>query len=516
MGLDHTAVERRALAWALLLACLGLGIFVGRGRPPQPVAAQLDQATVTEAPTELPTIVRTASATVPPPPTVTAPPSPTALAASPTPVAVSATPPPSSTPSPGPTATLTPPPSLTPDPRTPTATRDPRRTDTPVPASVTPSASDTPRPAPPTPPPSRTPTVEPTPRSREIQWLVRIWAFIDTVGKGPYKCTGCDGLWSDGDVFQAISCPLEPLYVVISNGDDPTEIYAQVTLRRDMPRLDITHNFLLSKPPPYELRLVTTNPRCYTVCPNVDVVRRIEQRDFDLVRNSRPGTGRYFEHKWGFWRCEKLVTPTPVPVNCAIHPDTTSRTCNGNSYAGYNGNFETAGRRPETPADWLGVTYGGRVTAPRFPAIGTASLQLRETAAGVSGRASHGLSIQPGGPLQATLKLRLFRRDAGAGAFSLRAQMDAAPEQVLVTEASQGPVGQWNLHTAVMNVAGAGPHTFSLRWDVAPGVELFVDDVDLDFCCDRPVQITPSSTPTPSDTPTPTPSMTPTPTTTPR
>ena len=46
--------------------------------------------------------------------------------------------------------------------------------------------------------------------------------------------------------------------------------------------------------------------------------RRVEQRDFDLVRNSRPGAGRYFEHKWGFWRCEKIGTPTPAPVvrNC--------------------------------------------------------------------------------------------------------------------------------------------------------------------------------------------------------
>ena len=93
--------------------------------------------------------------------------------------------------------------------------------------------------------------------------------------------------------------------------------------------------------------------------------------------------------------------------------------------------------------------------------------------------------------------------------------MDGGAAQVLVTEASQGPVGQWNSHTAVMNAALAGPHTFTLRWDVAPGVELFVDDVDLDFCCDSPVQVTPTFTPPPTDTPTPTPSNTPTPSLTP-
>ena len=316
-GLDRTAVERRSLAWALLLTSLCLGILAGRGAPPRQVAAQLDQATETVAPTELPTIVRTASVTVPPPPTVTAPASPTPLPASPTAIPISATPLPSSTATTAPTATLTPPPTMTADPRTPSATRDPNRTDTPSPATDTPVPTAT-RTLRPTPPPSRTPTAAPTPISREILWMVRVWAFVDTVGKGPYKCTGCDGLWSDGDVFEAIHCPLEPLYVVISNADDPTQVYVQLTLRRDVPRLDISHNFLLSAPPPYELRLVTTNPRCYTVCPNVAVVRRVEQRDFDLVRNSRPGAGRYFEHKWGFWRCEKIGTPTPAPVvrNC--------------------------------------------------------------------------------------------------------------------------------------------------------------------------------------------------------
>lgn len=249
------------------------------------------------------------------------------------------------------------------------------------------------------------------------------------MGKGPYKCTGCDGLWSDGDVFEAIHCPLEPLYVVISNADDPTQIYAQVTLRRDMPRLDITHNFLLAEPPPYELRLVTTNPRCYTVCPNVAVVRRVEQRDFDLVRNSRPGAGRYFEHKWGFWRCDRDVTPTPPPINCAIHPEMTSRTCNGNSYAGYNGNFEKAGSRPETPADWSAATYGGRVTAPRFPAVGTAALQLRPTGAGVSGRISHGLATQAGNPVQATLKLKLFAATPRAGPSTCARRWTVAPSR---------------------------------------------------------------------------------------
>ena len=78
-----------------------------------------------------------------------------------------------------------------------------------------------------------------------------------------------------------------------------------------------------------------------------------------------------------------MLPGTPAPVNCAIHPDVVSRTCNGNSYAGYNGNFETPGRRPETPADWMPATYGGRVTAPASPAINNGSLQLRTTGAGV-------------------------------------------------------------------------------------------------------------------------------------
>ena len=52
-------------------------------------------------------------------------------------------------------------------------------------------------------------------------WQLAIWAFPDSVGKGPvnFECPGCDGFFRDNDRYQAAACPIAPLRIIITTDD---------------------------------------------------------------------------------------------------------------------------------------------------------------------------------------------------------------------------------------------------------------------------------------------------------
>lgn len=147
------------------------------------------------------------------------------------------------------------------------------------------------------------PPAVPTPVQDRV-WRLSLRAFPDTVGKSAYQCTGCDGVFSGSDAAAAASAPLEPLLVAVLDPEDDTRVLWTGRLKRaSASQADLSTLVLLTQPPPYELRLIDTSPRGYTLCPNSPSSVYLEQVDFDAAVGGAPDTGRNLSQEWFFWTC---------------------------------------------------------------------------------------------------------------------------------------------------------------------------------------------------------------------
>lgn len=148
------------------------------------------------------------------------------------------------------------------------------------------------------------PPAVPTPEPDRV-WRLRLRAFPDTVGKGAYRCTGCDGVFSGADAMAATSQPLEPLLVAVLDPTDDSRVLWTGRLKRSSAgQLDLSNTVVLTDPPPYELRLIDTSPRGYLLCPNAPSSVFLEQADFDAAAGGAPDSGRSLSQDWTFWTCE--------------------------------------------------------------------------------------------------------------------------------------------------------------------------------------------------------------------
>lgn len=138
----------------------------------------------------------------------------------------------------------------------------------------------------------------------ERLWRLRLRAFPDTVGKGAYKCPGCDGVFGSGDQMGSAGRPLQPLVVAVHQPGNVENVYWMGKLKRQIPsQAEVYADLYLTMPPPYEVRLVTVDPLGYTLCPNSPAVFFVDQKDFDAIGGGAYGSGRSIAQDWFFWRC---------------------------------------------------------------------------------------------------------------------------------------------------------------------------------------------------------------------
>ena len=546
MGTTLPRRDRLALALALVAWMMGMGVLFGRSGPDAIEAEGAAPLQETELPTSttLPTIIYTIVPPTIPPGSVTPLPTDTPKVLTHTPVPTG-TPVPSDTPAPSETPT-TEPATATPTGPTPTGpTPTPADTPTPTPTGIGPP--DTPRPSPtwtstPTAPPTNTPSFTATPTPCAEHWTIAVWGYIDTVGKGPYSCPGCDGNFRDGDRYQASYCPLAPLRVIITPRDDPTVALVDTFIEREHPGRkdpsgqDIRILFSLCAPPPYRVQMITEFPPCYSLCPNTPPTRIITQRDFDFSSGrGRKGAGRYIQEKFGYWRCGRDTVPTPAAVDsCAIHPEDALRSYpDGRTSIGNNGGFEAIGARPGSALWWRSPINAIRVPGNlpiAYPSNGTLGImQLApQGPLGTSGIASISNDVRmpavspPTSNLGLDVHWRVSRGDPATASFTLTGNFGGTTFNVASSDPASAvsvPRDTWQRQSvAVTPVLRDGIQTLRLDLNASVGVEVYIDTVDLDFCYQEPTP-TPTNTPVPpsptptntaTDTPTPRPSVTPT------
>ncbi len=530
--------EGKPLALTLVAFMLGVGVLFGRTGSGDLGAEGADPLQATEILTPLPTMIFTIMPPTIPPGSVTPLPTNTPQLSTPTTEPSTATPtvePPTSTP---------PPPTPTgPTPTGPTPT--PADTPTPTPTGIGPT--DTPSPDAtstntPTPISTSTPRFTATPTPCPDNWTIAVWAYIDTVGKGPYSCPGCDGNFRDGDRYQASYCPLAPLRVIISPRDDPTVALVDTFIEREHPgRKDISGQdirilFSICAPPPYRIQMITEFPPCYSLCPNTPPTRIITQRDFDISSGrGEKGAGRYIQEKFGYWRCGRDTVPTPVAVDsCAIHPDDgVRRYPDGRTAIGNNGGFEAIGVRPGSALWWRDAINAVRVPGNlpiAYPANGTLGImQLApQGPLGTSGIGSISNDVRmpavspPTSDLGIDVHWRVVRGDAATANFTLSGTFGGDAFSIANSDPTSAlfvPSGTWQRKSVpVTPVLRDGLQTLKIDVNASVGVEIYIDNVDLDFCYQVPTP-TPTNTlvppsPTPTNTPvtpSPTPSNTPVP-----
>ncbi len=142
------------------------------------------------------------------------------------------------------------------------------------------------------------------PTETSERWRVSLRAFPDTVGRGGYACTGCDGVLSSGDTMGAAGAPLEPLLAAITEPGNAQNVYWIGQLdRQNESQAAVYVEAVLAVPPPYEVRLITTDPLGYVLCPNSPGVFFLTQEDFDEIAGGAGGGGRHQARDWFFWRC---------------------------------------------------------------------------------------------------------------------------------------------------------------------------------------------------------------------
>lgn len=130
-------------------------------------------------------------------------------------------------------------------------------------------------------------------------WTIAIHSFPDSVGISGGSATGCNNRFDGGDWIAGTGVPLPKLEYEIKDSAGKTIFRSQGVPGPG--RVDQRIYARVCVPPPYTVRLVTTNFGAYRLCPNLTVERKVTARDF------RPASAKRTELRFGF-------LPTEVPA----------------------------------------------------------------------------------------------------------------------------------------------------------------------------------------------------------
>lgn len=131
--------------------------------------------------------------------------------------------------------------------------------------------------------------------NRPDAWTLMVHSFPDTVGKGNAERPGCNILFDGGDWVEGTRYRLPDLSYELTDASGSKLLYRG----KGVPgpgKVDQRLYFRVCEPPPYRLRLVTTDLNGYAVCANSPSPREITERSFKTPSLKRT------EVRFGFTR----------------------------------------------------------------------------------------------------------------------------------------------------------------------------------------------------------------------
>lgn len=126
-------------------------------------------------------------------------------------------------------------------------------------------------------------------------WSINVQSFPDSVGVSSVRAQGCNLRFDAGDWATGTAYRLPPLEFVLTDGSGTKELFRGAAVQGPG-RVDQYLPIRVCQPPPYKLRLVTTELNGYQLCPNAWRERTITLRDF------RPVNFRNTLERYGFVR----------------------------------------------------------------------------------------------------------------------------------------------------------------------------------------------------------------------
>lgn len=126
-------------------------------------------------------------------------------------------------------------------------------------------------------------------------WSINVHSFPDSVGVSSVRPQGCNIRFDSGDWATGTTYRLPLLEYVLTDGTGTKELFRGSAVQGPG-RVDEYIPIRVCQPPPYKLRLVTTELAGYQLCPNAPRERTITLRDF------RPVNYRNTLERFGFFR----------------------------------------------------------------------------------------------------------------------------------------------------------------------------------------------------------------------
>lgn len=126
-------------------------------------------------------------------------------------------------------------------------------------------------------------------------WSINVHSFPDSVGVSSVRTQGCNLRFDAGDWATGTAYRLPPLEYVLTDGTGTKELFRGAAVQGPG-RVDQYLPIRVCQPPPYKLRLVTTELNGFQLCPNAWRERTITLRDF------RPVNFRNTLERYGFVR----------------------------------------------------------------------------------------------------------------------------------------------------------------------------------------------------------------------
>ncbi|MEO8082628.1 MAG: vWA domain-containing protein [Ardenticatenales bacterium] len=126
-------------------------------------------------------------------------------------------------------------------------------------------------------------------------WSINVHSFPDSVGVSSVRPQGCNIRFDSGDWATGTAYRLPLLEYVLTDGSGTKELFRGSAVQGSG-RVDEYIPIRVCQPPPYKLRLVTTELAGYQLCPNAWRERTITLRDF------RPVNFRNTLERFGFFR----------------------------------------------------------------------------------------------------------------------------------------------------------------------------------------------------------------------
>lgn len=126
-------------------------------------------------------------------------------------------------------------------------------------------------------------------------WSINVHSFPDSVGVSSVRPQGCNIRFDSGDWATGTTYRLPLLEYVLTDGTGTKELFRGSAVQGSG-RVDEYIPIRVCQPPPYKLRLVTTELAGYQLCPNAPRERTITLRDF------RPVNYRNTLERFGFFR----------------------------------------------------------------------------------------------------------------------------------------------------------------------------------------------------------------------